>query len=137
MASKRPKSRPPRSGRPIRNLEPGQLEAMAERVVYVGSPKHKTGMFNGQIGSAGARPTTVSQAQSNPPNRMFTMLCPVKWNQLDPSKEATALLRLAITRGQIGHPVVDGLPGVVWARDPDDPSIVYQAQRLSHPENGY
>jgi len=110
---------------------------MANRVVYVGSHKHKQGMYQGRIGDSGARPTTVDQARVSPPIKPFTMLCPVKWNQLDPSKEATSLLRTAINFGQIGHPIKDGLPEYVWARDPDDPSIVYEARRLSFPENGY
>jgi len=65
------------------------------------------------------------------------MLCPVRWNALDPGAEATALLKLAITRGQIGFPIEEGLPQYVWARDPEDASIVYEARRLSNPANGY
>jgi len=110
---------------------------MANRAVYVGSHKHKKGMYQGRIGDPGSRPTTVEQARVAPPVKPFTMLCPVKWNQLVPSNEATMLLRAAIRYGQIGHPVNDGLPEYVWARDPDDPSIVYEARRLSFPENGY
>ena len=137
MAPKRPKSSSPRSGQPVRNPVYDELVVMAARAVYVGSPKHKSGVYAGQVGTPGPRPTTVAQAAISPPVEPFTMLCPVKWNQLDPSKEATALLQGAILRGQIGHPVEDGLPRYVWARDPDDPSIVYQARRLTAPENGY
>ena len=65
------------------------------------------------------------------------MLCPLKWNSRDPANEATELLRSAIGRGQIGHPVQDGMPEYVWARDPEEPSIVYAARRLTFPAFGY
>jgi hypothetical protein len=66
------------------------------------------------------------------------MICDEKWNRRDPAAEATELLRSAIRRGQIAHPLgVDGLPGYVWARDPEDASVVYEAKRLSVPSNGY
>jgi hypothetical protein len=65
------------------------------------------------------------------------MLCPLKWNGRDPANEATELLRSAISRGQIGHPFRDGLPEYVWARDPEEPSIVYAARRLTFPAFGY
>jgi len=137
MAARRPDSRPPPAGRPVRNPRQPDLDAMADRVIYVGSHKHKKGMYQGRIGDPGSRPTTVEQARVSPPAKPFTMLCPAKWNQLVPWEEATTLLRAAIRCGQIGHPIKDGLPEYVWARDPDDPSIVYEARRLSFPENGY
>jgi hypothetical protein len=66
------------------------------------------------------------------------MICPEKWNNRDPAVEATQLLRAAILKGQIGHPLgEDGLPQYVWARDPEDHSIVYEARRLTYPVNGY
>jgi hypothetical protein len=62
---------------------------------------------------------------------------PRKWNNRSPSAQATTLLRQAIRRGQIGHPLTDGLPEYVWARDPEDTSIIYQARRLRQPAEGY
>jgi hypothetical protein len=138
MPGKRPKPRPPRSGSPIRSPDPKVLEAAADRAIYIGSPKHKFGAFSGQVGRPGARPTTVQQAQQEPPTPPFTIICPEKWNNRDPAADATQLLRDAIRKGQIGHPLGgDGLPEYVWARDPEDGSIVYQARRLSYPANGY
>jgi hypothetical protein len=138
MPSKRPEPRPPTSGSPIRNVGSGLLEAAANRAIYVGSPKHKKGAFSGQVGRPGANPTTVEQAEQKPPTPPFTMMCPEKWNNRNPAAEATQLLRSAILKGQVGHPLgEDGLPQYVWARDPEDASIVYEARRLTFPSNGY
>jgi hypothetical protein len=66
------------------------------------------------------------------------MICPEKWNKRDPADQATLLLRAAILKGQVGHPLgADGLPEYVWARDPEDTAIVYEARRLTFPENAY
>jgi len=109
---------------------------MARRAVYVGSNKHKVGFYEGQVGRPGRSPTTIEQAWENIPTPPFTTMCPTKWNNRSPNADATALLRVAIRRGQIGHPLTDGLPEYVWARDPEDTAIVYQARRLSHPAEG-
>jgi hypothetical protein len=139
MPGKRPKPRRnPRSGSPVRNPDPMLLEAAASHAIYVGSPKHKFGVFFGQVGRPGAKPTSVEQARQDPPTPPFTMICDVKWNGRDPMAEATDLLRVAIRRGQIGHPIgPDGMPEYVWARDPEDVTVVYEARRLSVPSNGY
>jgi hypothetical protein len=137
MPATRPAPRPPKAGTPVRNADALSLEEMAQRVVYIGSNKHKIGQFEGQIGRPGRNPTTVEQAREKLPTPPFTMMCPRKWNNRSPSAEATTLLRQAIRRGQIGHPLTDGLPEYVWARDPEDTSIIYQARRLRQPAEGY
>ena len=63
------------------------------------------------------------------------MLCPQKWAWKQDA--ATALLRFAIKRGQFSASGGDATPQYVWARDPVDRGIVYEARRLSHPDNGY
>jgi hypothetical protein len=65
------------------------------------------------------------------------MICDPKWNNRLPGLEATRLLRWAIEQDQIGYPIMDGLPTFVWARDPEDPSVVFRAKRLSGAETGY
>jgi hypothetical protein len=137
MSSKRPKPRSMRDGQPVRDPNPELLIAAAELAVYIGSPKHKRGLYQGAVGHPGPNPTTIEQARGAPPTPPFTTLCDLKWNERDPSKEATELLRSAIRKGQIGHPIDEGLPKYVWARDPEDPSIVYEARRLSVPSHGY
>jgi hypothetical protein len=138
MAGKRPRPRPPVAGSPIRNAAPAALEAAAKSAIYVGSEKHKFGSFEGRVGRPGPRPTSVEQAAKEAPVPPFTMICPAKWNNRDPAQEATQLLRAAILKGQVGHPFgEDGLPQYVWARDPEDSSMVYEARRMTFPWNGY
>ena len=138
MPGKRPKARPPRGGSPIRNADEKALEMAARHAIYVGSAKHKKGAFMGEVGRPRARPTSVEQAMQHPPTPPFTMICPEKWNNRDPADQATLLLRTAILRGQIGHPLGDdGLPEYVWARDPENAAIVYEARRLTYPANAY
>jgi len=138
MPAKRPPSWPPRAGSPVRNPDPHMLANAAARAMCVGSPKHKFGAYAGQVGRPGANPTTVEQAREAPPIEPFTIICPEKWNRRAPGAEPTELLRRAIMKGQIGHPIdADGLPMYVWARDPEDESIVYAARQLSVPSSGY
>ena len=109
---------------------------MAVRAVYVSSPKHKKGTFIDEYGTRvtgkpGQNATTVEEAGEEEPDPPFTMICPSRWNDRHPRREATDLLRQGIRNGQIGHPVTDGMPQWVWARDPDDLKVVYLARRLS------
>jgi hypothetical protein len=76
MAAKRPSPAGPRSGSPVGNPSPDLLKNMAERAVYVGSPKHRFGSFQGEVGTPGARPTTVEQAKAETPDPPFTVICP-------------------------------------------------------------
>ena len=129
---KRPSVRPPTSGDPVKNARSLDLEGMAVRAVYVPSPKHKRGMFINEYGTRvtgkpGLNATAVEEAVEQEPAPPFTMVCPSRWNDRHPRREATDLLRQAIRNGQIGHPVTDGMPQWVWARDPEDMKVVYLA----------
>lgn len=115
---------------------------MAARAVYVPSPKHKKGMFINEYGTRmtgkpGQNATTVEEAVEEEPDPPFTMICPSRWKDRHPGREATDLLRQGIRNGQIGHPVTDGMPQWVWARDPDDLKVVYLARRLSTSSDSY
>ena len=88
-------------------------------------------------GKPGQNATTVEKAVEEEPDPPFTMICPPRWNDRHPGREATGLLRQGIRKGQIGHPVTDGMPQWVWARDPDDLRVVYLARRLSSLSDGY
>jgi hypothetical protein len=115
---------------------------MAARAIYVPSPKHKRGMFINEYGTRvtgkpGLNATTVEEAVEEEPDPPFTMVCPSRWNDRHPRREATDLLRQAIRNGQIGHPVTDGMPQWVWARDPEDLKVVYLARRLSPSSDSY
>jgi len=115
---------------------------MADRAVYVPSPKHKNGMFINEYGTRvtgkpGLNATTVQEAVEKEPDPPFTMVCPPRWNDRHPRQQATSLLRQTIRNGQIGHPVIDGMPQWVWARDPEDLKVVYMARRLSPSSDSY
>jgi hypothetical protein len=131
VKAKRPKSRGPTTNSPVKDCDRASLEALASQAVYLGSAKHKWGKSWLGVGRPGFNALSTDQANQDDPTPPYTMVCPEKWNRLDPTSEATCLLREAILKGQIGHPIVDGLPKVVWARDPDDPSIVYRARQLT------
>jgi hypothetical protein len=63
------------------------------------------------------------------------MICPRKWAVR--LGDATALLRSAIENGYFVYISDDGrMPYLVWARDPDDADLVYEA-KLTEPPNGY
>jgi hypothetical protein len=63
-------------------------------------------------------------------------ICPRKW--AGQQQRATDLLRQAIQLGHVSEDAqADTLPRHVWARDPDEPELVYEARQLSSPTNGY
>jgi hypothetical protein len=63
-------------------------------------------------------------------------LCPRKW--VGRQKDATNLLRQAIRLGHVSEDAdADTLPARAWARDPDELDLIYEARRLSWPENSY
>lgn len=64
-------------------------------------------------------------------------LCPRKWGRRS-HEAATDLLRLGICLGQVSEDATpESLPSRVWVRDQDDDDVVYEAKRLSNPEDGY
>ena len=63
-------------------------------------------------------------------------ICPRKW--VGQQQRATNLLRAAIQRGHVSEDAEpDRLPLHVWARDPEDSELVYEARKLSWPSDGY
>jgi hypothetical protein len=107
------------------------LKQMANQATYEGSVQHKDGMSFAGSPSPRAGATHVG-AQFETPD---CMLCPHKWAWKKDA--ATDLLRSAIERGQFDVRSGSALPQYVWARDPVDRKIVYEARRLSHPQHGY
>jgi len=122
----------------VRGLKDEEKARMAAAgAVYEGSSKHKHGVSWLGVGTPGKGALTIEEAVREEPDPPFTMICPIKWNRRDPLKEATDLLRDAIAKGQVGHPIEGGLPYVVWARDPECATIVYRVRRLSSTSNQY
>ena len=107
------------------------LQRLPEQATYEGSVQHKDAMsFAGS--PAPRQGATHVGALSESAD---CMLCPRKWAWKQDA--ATYLLRFAIKRGQFSASVGDGMPQHVWARDPVDRGIVYEARRLSYPDYGY
>lgn len=114
------------------------LAVAAAHSRYVGSPKHKFGATSWLgIGRPAANPRTVEQARENPPEPPYTMICPIKWNSRDPAGQATDLLRRALTNGQVSPFQPGAMPKFVYARDPEDRSVVYRAHLMSAAEGTY
>lgn len=79
---------------------------------------------------------TVDEANAQKLLNPSCLVCSRKWARRH--GDVTALLRASIHNGYFVAPVDPAsLPKHVWARDPEDPTIVYKAVLLSHPPNGY
>ena len=113
-------------------IDAADLLSLSRTAEYVGSVQHKDcATFLGT-----PFPRTGATHAGAPDERPDCMLCPRKWAWK--KDVATDLLQLAIQRGQFGTKTGElELPRYVWARDPVDREIVYEARRLSHPVNGY
>ncbi len=112
-------------------LSPSTLKQMAAQATYEGSVQHKDGMSFAGSPAPRAGATHVSTQLENPD----CMLCPNKWAWKKDA--ATDLLRSAIERGQFDVRKGGAMPRYVWARDPADRKIVYEARRLTQPPHGY
>lgn len=137
MQVRRPRPTAPKAKPATACLTPAQLEALAERAMYVGSGDHKdcpnfTGSFHPRRGAM-----TFEQSEEQGVEDPDCTICPRRWaNQ---QAAATALLRSAIREGNFVASPADPsrMPDRVWAQDPDRPQIVYEARRLSAPDAGY
>jgi hypothetical protein len=76
----------------------------------------------------------MQEAESEGLKNPACLLCPRKWARRQ--ADATALLRASIAAGNFVPSEGDALPGKVWAKDPDQPDLVYEA-KLSSPPDGY
>jgi hypothetical protein len=132
---KKPRPRPPKAEPACRTLTVEEREALAADAIYVGSPHHtevpKYGLSNQPRDGA----MTIEEAEALGLKNPSCLVCPVKWVRRQ--AQATELLRKAIREGAFVGDDAKMKPGKIWARDPDDPNIVYEAKILSQPPNGY
>lgn len=91
------------------------LNALADRVRYTGSPEHKDA------------PTFAGQ----PRLRGDASLCPREYNNLD---LVTGWLRAAIRAGSTGAPWESGFPRYVWHREQD---TVFEARLVNRGNGAY
>jgi hypothetical protein len=135
MGYKKPKPRPA-AARPARDALSKEARALiASKAVYVGSPHHTDIPKLGLQVQPRSGATSIEQAEELGLKNPSCTVCPRKWARRP--KDVNALLRSAIEAGNFVEIVPDGMPNVVWARDPDDPSLVYEAKLVSYPSIGY
>jgi hypothetical protein len=136
VSFRKPRPRPPKRQPAFEVLNREQCLEIAAQVQYVGSQHHtdipKYGLENKP--RPGFMP--IAKAEKLRIANPSCTICPRKWASR--RAEATALLQNAIENG---HFVVEAnatqLPQRVWARDPEDVNLVYEAKLLSSPSNGY
>jgi hypothetical protein len=118
-------------------MTPAELEQLAERARYVGSQHHKDVPSMGLVPAPRKGAIQFDMAEAQDIDNPDCLLCPRKWARM--LKEATELLRAGIRSGQVTEDAgIDSLPSRVWVRDADDERIVYEAKRLTPPnDDGY
>ena len=134
MSFKKPRPRPPAAAPARETLTDAARTELAQQADYVGSPHHtdipKFGLQNNPRSGA----TTIERAEAQGLKNPTCTVCPRKWaRRLD---DVRALLRSAIEAGNFVALAEGEMPAVVWARDPENSSLVYEA-KLSHPPAGY
>ncbi len=77
---------------------------------------------------------TIEAAEDQGLKNPACVVCPRKWVRRQ--ADATRVVRQAIKSGTFISEGASQKPHILWARDPDDPSIVYEA-KLASPPNGY
>jgi hypothetical protein len=137
MQARRPRPTAPKAKPATTRFSTAQLTALANEVAYVGSGDHKdspnfTGTFHPRKGAG-----TLDQAEGQGIEDPDCTICPRRWAARQ--DEATVLLRQAIRSGLFVTGPRDPIqmPDRVWAQDPTRPEVVYEARKLSAPENGY
>lgn len=130
----KPRPRPPKAEPAFRTLSAEERQALAEGAKYVGSPHHTDVPKYGSTANPRQGFVTIDEAEDQGLKNPACTVCPRKWVRRQ--AEATKLVRRAI---EIGAFISEGpgkKPYLLWARDPDDPNVVYEA-KLAFPPNGY
>jgi len=108
--------------------------ALAERARYVGSPHHTDIPKFGLPGSPREGAVTADYAEQEKIKNPTCTVCPRKWAR-HPDR-VTAVLKDAIEAGNFVAAAEGAMPNKVWARDPDDADLIYEA-KLCAPPDGY
>jgi hypothetical protein len=133
MGFRRPRPRPAKAPAAYDAVMPAERATLAKQAVYIGSPDH-TDIPKFGVGSHPRRgATTIEVAEEQRLKNPSCTVCPRKWARRQ--DDVRNLLRSAIEAANFV--ATDGLPDRVWARDPDDRQLVYEAKRVSQPQNGY
>jgi hypothetical protein len=111
-----------------------EREVLAEGAQYVGSPHHTDVPKYGSPSSPRQGFVTIEEAEAQGLKNPACVVCPRKWVRRQ--ADATRVVREAIRNGIFISEGSGQKPSRLWARDPDDRSIVYEA-KLVAPPNGY
>jgi len=131
---RKPRPRPPKAEPAFRTLSVEEREALARDAEYVGSPHHTDVPKYGTPAKPRDGAVTVERAEEDGLKNPACTVCPRKWVRRQ--ADATALVKRAIKSGTFISEEPTQKPYLLWARDPEDPGIVYEA-KLSAPPNGY
>jgi len=130
----KPRPRPEKAKPAFVTLPDEAREALAEGARYVGSPHHTDIPKFGLPPSPRPGFTTIEGAELQGLKNPSCLVCPRKRVRRQP--EATNLVQKAIKDGTFVPEAENQKPSRLWARDPDDRNIVYEAQ-LAYPPDGY
>jgi hypothetical protein len=131
---RRPRPRPPKAQPGALTLTAEERETLAQGAVYVGSPHHTDIPKFGLNAAPREGAVTFEIAETENAKNPDCVVCPRKWARR--AGEATELLQKALKDGTFVSEGPGFMPSPVWARDPEDPEIVYEA-RLCSPPKGY
>ncbi len=136
LALRRPRPTPKKTRPATERMTADELSELAKSATYIGSSHHKDVPAMNLVPTPRRGAMHIAEAEAQDLDKPDCMICPRKW--AGRQSAATELLRVGICSGQVSFDAAaDSLPTRVWVRDPDDTNIVYEAKRLSHPENGY
>lgn len=133
MRFRRPNPRPATAPAAYNALTPKERAALACQADYIGSPHHTDIPKFGISSQPRPGATSIEIAEDSQIKNPACTICPRKWARR--RNDVIKLLRAAIEAGNFAS--TSELPDRVWARDPDNRELVYEAKRLSHPSNGY
>lgn len=130
----KPRPRPPKAEPAFRVLTEDARDKLAAAARYVGSPYHTDVPKFGLSAAPRTGFATIENANAQGLKNPSCVVCPRKWvHRLD---DATRLLQKAIRDGTFVSVGETEKPELLWARDPDESSIVYEA-KLADPPDGY
>lgn len=130
----KPRPRPPQAEPAFRTLSLPERQALAGGARYVGSPHHTDVPKYGSPSSPRHGFLTLEQAEESGLKNPACLVCPRKWVRRQ--GDATRVVTDAIEKGTFIPEGAGQKPSILWARDPDDPRIVYEA-KLCSPPDGY
>lgn len=133
-AFEKPRPRPPKAPPAFATMTEADRKALAEHAEYVGSEHHTDIPKYGMKANPRQGAIRIEEAEGARLKNPSCTVCPRKWARRQ--SEASKLVQAAIENGYFVDSRDGGKPALLWARDPEDPGLVYEA-KLCSPPNGY